>query len=483
LAIGFVSPKMAINTSTIDAVRQLALESPHAIAELKSILEESTEATQWAIAQEIHEYISQALGSSPVPRWSPPRESGALAHIADLMPLMPSAVVVQGLVVHLSMDQDGCRLLQSALESGDGAERAAMTMEFYGHVCDALESPHAHHVLQRIVELMPPSSVSFILRELQSKWSPAFVARHRFGCRVLERVIEHFPACPQAGAELAYFLEGILQDAAPHCYHSFATFVMQHILEYGSTEQQRAIVNSLCVDLWRAALDMHAVGALDKALSFQPFEDQVALASAILDSEGLLTRMALTRKGLPVARRLLRVIDGANLEQARRQLGGDAAKLARSKGGKALLSAAKLGDHAIQDGSADKSSVSNKPRQHLMLDSVIVEAPTPDQAHMLTFSDKNSSFFAGVKDIEAFVPMVTAPVMQPMMHPYMMSGWALCQGEGGSFMMPGQQQMVQATACDGNKAEPWWSSTVAEVNSLWCSAAPEEPPVQGMMVD
>jgi len=258
---------------------------------------------------------------------------------------------------------------------------------------------------------------------------------------------------------------------------------MQHILEYGSAEQQRAIVNSLCVDLWRAALDMHAVGALDKALSFQPLEDQVALASAILDSEGLLTRMALTRKGLPVARRLLRVIDGANLEQARRQLSGDAAKLARSKGGKALLSAAKLGDHAIQDGSTDKSSVSNKPRQHLMLDSVIVEAPAPDQAHMLSFSDKNSSFFAGVKDIEAFVPMVTAPVMQPMMHPYMMSGWALCQGEGGSFMMPGQQQMVQATACDGNKAEPWWSSTVAEVNSLWCSAAPEEPPTQGMMVD
>jgi len=291
---------MSINISTSDAIKQLTLDSPQAIEELKSLLGEAIPATQGAIALEIHDYIAQELGSSPVPRWSPPRESGTLAHIADLMELMPSAVVVQGLVVPLSMDQDGCRLLQSALETGDGAERAAMSMEFYGHVCDALESPHAHHVLQRIVELMPPSSVSFILHELQYKWSPTFIAKHRFGCRVLERVIEHFPACPHAGAELAYFLEGILQDAASHCYHSFSTFVMQHILEYGSVDQQRAIVSSLCSDLWRAALDMHAVGCLDKALSFQPFEDQVALASAILDSEGLLTRMALTRKGLPV---------------------------------------------------------------------------------------------------------------------------------------------------------------------------------------
>merc|ERR1711967_120381 len=180
-------------------------------------------------------------------------------------------------------------------------------------------------------------------------------------------------------------------------------------------------------------------GCLDKALSFQPFEDQVALASAILDAEGLLTRMALTRKGLPVARRLLRVIDGANLEQARRQLSGDAAKLARSKGGKALLSAAKLGDHVVTDGSSDKTAVPKSnvvaPRQHLMLDSVIVsepETPTSDQTQVTSVSDTNSNFFAGMKDVEPFVPVVHAPVMQPMMQPYVMAGWVVCQGEDGN---------------------------------------------------
>jgi hypothetical protein len=193
--------------------------------------------------------------------------------------------------------------------------------------------------------------------------------------------------------------------------------------------------------------------------------------------------MALTRKGLPVARRLLRVIDGDNLEQARRQLSGDAAKLARSKGGKALLSAAKLGDHAVTDASSDKSAVSNSnvvaPRQHLMLDSVIVSVPETDPAEMP--SDQSSSFFAGMKDVEPYVPVVHAPVMQPMMQPYVMAGWVMCQGEDGNVLVPGQQQMVQMPACENNKAEPWWSSTVAQVTqSMWCNVAPEQA---SMMAD
>jgi len=457
---------MASLASGTIAISDFALDSPVAISKLTAVLEKSDTFARSAIAQEIHNLIANTLGSTPAPRWSPPRESGVLAHVADLMKFLPSAVVVHGLVVQLSMDQDGCHLLQSALEASNGAERAAIAVEFYGHVCDALESPHAHHVLQRIVELMPPSSVCFILRELQTKWSPAFLARHRFGCRVLERIIEHFPACPQAGPELVYFLEGITQNAAPHCHHAFATFVMQHILEYGTVEQQRAIVKSLSTDLWRTALDMHAVGALDKALTFQPFEDQRALATAILNEDGLLTRMALTRKGLPVARRLLRVVDGVNLEEARRQLSGDAAKLARSKGGKALLSAAKLGDISTTVECLASPKTGGAPRQELMLDKVIIPQHSElDQEEL----PGGSTFFATVKNADPFVPAA-----QLTMQPFAVTHWSLLQADEGHFSAPDQQQMVQSDFSN-DQAEPWWAATVTEVRSLWCQSCPEEP--------
>ena len=62
-----------------------------------------------------------------------------------------------------------------------------------GHVQQALESPHANHVLQRAINLLAPSSVRFILDELMQCVHPVALARHPFGCRVLQRLIEHFP--------------------------------------------------------------------------------------------------------------------------------------------------------------------------------------------------------------------------------------------------------------------------------------------------
>merc|ERR1711862_384586 len=107
------------------------------------------------------------------------------------------------------------------------------------------------------------------------------------------------------------------------------------------------------------------------------------------DADGLLTRMALTRKGLPVARRLLRVLDATDLAEARRQLSGDAAKLARSKGGKALLPAAKVGDISQLGGSSPTEKATSKrntntPRQQLMLETMIISdagehGSAPDQ--------------------------------------------------------------------------------------------------------
>jgi hypothetical protein len=292
--------------------------------------------------------------------------------------------------------------------------------------------------------------------------------------------------------ELAHFLNGMLQDAAAHCYHSFATFVMQHILEYGSVQQQRCIIDSLRTDLWRAALDMHAVGAIDKALSFQQPQDQRSLATAILEEEGLLTRMALTRKGLPVCRRLLRVLDDAQLAEARRQLGGDMVKLARSKGGKALLAAAKvadfaaLGSNSLPETANTTRKSSNTPRQQLMLETMIVpeaekhaafQCDAPAQARMASVVDKKSSFFSSVKNAEPFIP--TAAADNAATAGFMGAASAHFSGSFIAFVpvAPCQQEMVTQSRTEDVHSDdedvPWWASTVAEVSSrLLCGVTP-----------
>lgn len=86
-----------------------------------------------------------------------------------------------------------------------------------------------------------------------------------------------------------------------HCYHAFATFIMQHLMEHGTHEHQRAIVASVSQELERAALDSHASGVLDKAFCFLPADEQLVLASKILERDGLLGRMVVA--GRPAAER------------------------------------------------------------------------------------------------------------------------------------------------------------------------------------
>jgi len=163
--------------------------------------------------------------------------------------------------------------------------------------------------------------------------------------------------------------------------------------------------------------------------------------------------------GLPVARRLLRVIDGENLEEARRQLSGDAAKLARSKGGKALLSAAKLGDISTTEGLVDPKN--GPPRQQLMLDNVIVPQHSELDEEQLP---RGANFFATAKYAAPFVPAA-----QMTMQPFLVTSWV----DNGHFSPPDQQQMVQSNFSN-DQAEPWWAAAVTEVRSLWCQSSPEE---------
>lgn len=230
---------------------------------------------------------------------------------------IPADVVLRKKAFHLSMDQDGSRLVQAALQAGDRKVQLGIIADLQGHVCEMMSSPHANHVLQRIIELLPPGAVKFIFQEMSYKWGPDFVAKHKFGCRVLERMIEHFPVAQEFPA-WTQFLDRLLENAAVHCYHSFATFIMQHLMEHGTEEHKRVIAAAVTQELERAASDSHASGVLDKALCFLPVQEQLNLASEILKIDGLLGRMIGANR--PAAERLLRIVSGPMMIEARRQL-------------------------------------------------------------------------------------------------------------------------------------------------------------------
>eukprot|EP00931_Biecheleriopsis_adriatica_P012475 TRINITY_DN11362_c0_g1_i1.p1 TRINITY_DN11362_c0_g1~~TRINITY_DN11362_c0_g1_i1.p1 ORF type:complete len:392 (+),score=92.85 TRINITY_DN11362_c0_g1_i1:84-1259(+) len=232
---------------------------------------------------------------------------------------------LQGQVLRMALDARGCRVIQRALELADDQSQVALARELHGHVCEALESPHANHVLQRAIELMRPTSVHFVLIELQAWGRPAALARHRYGCRVLERLIEHFPM-----KSLGVFLDEILAESHELSRHVYGNFVVQHVVEHGDQNHRRQIVEMLLKDLMGAALDQHACSVLDKALSYGSHEDQCRLAEQVLRAEGLLATMANLRGGFAATQRLFK---------ARSQIKLRANDIARTKHGRALVAA------------------------------------------------------------------------------------------------------------------------------------------------
>ena len=89
-----------------------------------------------------------------------------LAVSTDQLPALLG--VLHGHVLHHSMDAHGWRLVHRALALADVAGWLEIARELRGHVCDVLESPHGNHVLQLVIELSRPPTISCVLCELSA---------------------------------------------------------------------------------------------------------------------------------------------------------------------------------------------------------------------------------------------------------------------------------------------------------------------------
>lgn len=195
----------------------------------------------------------------------------------------------------IAASKHGCRVVQKALDVLCLQERIVLAYGLRGHVCEALESPHANHVLQKLVDVVDPTYLKFVIEEM--KGMGAFFARRRFGCRVVERLLEHCPS-----EYLAELVDEILQDAERLSRHPYGNFVMQHIFRYGTVEQKHRLVLLLREDVARLARHRHASHVVEAAFTNCAREDTLQLMEA-LNSE--LSNASRPRCGGIAARELL----------------------------------------------------------------------------------------------------------------------------------------------------------------------------------
>jgi len=230
-----------------------------------------------------------------------------------------------------------------------GEERTALVDQLRGHAVKLVESPHGNHVLQKCIEMLPNNNIQFVVDELEAyRGGWAALARHRYGCRVEERLIEQLPE-----EMLGMLMTAVVADTHTLCCHPYGNYVVQHVLEYGSKQKRLQIVAVLVQDdIVSLAQHRIAGNVVEKALNHCGLEGQQILAQAILAVHGGLLALGCSRYGSQVAKKLLAALSGSLREEAVRQLQVGIGSLRSSKYGRGIAQrlhdGAPAGNHPFQ---------------------------------------------------------------------------------------------------------------------------------------
>lgn len=244
-------------------------------------------------------------------------------------PAAPCATAaVAGQVWRLSQDPHGSREVQRVLEQAEAAiscdEMGVQTskalddiaLELRGHVMEAMRCPHANFVLQKCISAAAPVSARFFLEELlqDSAEAIAQAARHRFGCRVIERFLE---VCTPA--QVAPLIDLLVEDALSLFTHPYGNYTVQHLLSHGQSEHRHQLAKLLQANAAEIGANFYGSAVVGQALKHVSQEDQIALARSLLHVPGLLVAMARSKHGHSAARLAMQALDGPEREAARRE--------------------------------------------------------------------------------------------------------------------------------------------------------------------
>jgi hypothetical protein len=242
---------------------------------------------------------------------------------------------LQGQVWTLAKDQKGCGIVQQALEdSPTDAARLALASELHAHVWEALNSPHANHVIQKCIKTMRPHDFQFIIDELMQAGPGAAskAAQHQYGCRILQRLFEFSSA-----DQLQPLVEDLLENSGLLCKDMYASFVLQHLLEHGHERQISKLMSLLTEGASSIALDPYGVSVLEKAFYHACEEDREALANALVAQPTLLLQMSSWRHGHHAAKLALQAIAPQQRQPAIQFLQERKQKLQGSRYGKKTI--------------------------------------------------------------------------------------------------------------------------------------------------
>jgi len=219
-------------------------------------------------------------------------------------------------VLELSKSQYACRVVQNLLDVPGRSRRDSLVAALSQHTVQLYESPHGNYVLTKAIEVMPSASLGPIIQQIAKK-GHLQVARHRFGCRILERLIEH---CTEK--EMGSLIDKFIADAPDLCRHQYGNFVIQHLLEHGSERRRSEVMEKLLDFAPQLAGHRTASHVVQRMLNYVSLDERQAIAHTLFAAPAPYTfeEMAAGRYGSYVAEELISLRMPWVTEEVKRRL-------------------------------------------------------------------------------------------------------------------------------------------------------------------
>eukprot|EP01062_Namystynia_karyoxenos_P055092 TRINITY_DN4580_c0_g2_i1.p1 TRINITY_DN4580_c0_g2~~TRINITY_DN4580_c0_g2_i1.p1 ORF type:complete len:902 (+),score=276.81 TRINITY_DN4580_c0_g2_i1:79-2784(+) len=195
------------------------------------------------------------------------------------------ARAMQGHVVNLTLQTYGCRVMQKALDVCPPQLRDALAAELDGHVPRCVTDQNGNHVIQKCIERLP-NQTTFI--------ATAFVGQirslgtHAYGCRVLQRILEHVRAHPHSQLAMATrpVVDEIIAELNSLVMDQNGNYVVQHVLLNGDVAQIQAIVNALRAKIVMLSQHKFASNVVEKVVECASPQERTDIVRLLINHSG-----------------------------------------------------------------------------------------------------------------------------------------------------------------------------------------------------
>lgn len=196
---------------------------------------------------------------------------------------------LQNDVLRLSLQMYGCRVVQKALEHLPMKWKLSLIGELKGNVLRCVRDQNGNHVIQKCIECcckMGPSSLipPFLLDSFKDQI--ATLAKHPYGCRVIQRIFEQeTKVCPTSSEMIRSLIDEMHLSIKDLIEDQYGNYVVQHLLSIDSREDCSLIIRE-CITGSLLFYSKHkfASNVVEKCVAHGPKADRMLLIEESLTS-------------------------------------------------------------------------------------------------------------------------------------------------------------------------------------------------------